>query len=182
MFRVFLKGIICILNLYFCIYLEDWNIWDFIGTSIKDITKYKLLTNHFKPDHSYEFPSRFQPGCMKALTHHWPASFSFLAYSKQYDSVFGLPCILFDKSKISLKSKFFKNTGFSSWFKMHEKVSKHLSYEETCDEKNISNYSKHSLMIIKAKDLRQWFQNPRATVPYNSDVTPETRISEIKRS
>ena len=67
--------------------------WRF-GTAIEDITKYKLLTNHFMPYHSYEFPSRFQHGCMRALTYHWLASFSYLVYSKRYDSVFCLPCTL----------------------------------------------------------------------------------------
>ena len=78
--------------------------------------------------------------------------------------MFCLPCTLFDKSEISQKSKFSKNTGFSLWFKISEKVSKPLSCEETC-EKNISNYSKHSLMMAKAEYLIQRFQDPTATVP-----------------
>ena len=92
MFPLFLKVFLCILNLYFCFYLDDLDIGEFVGTAIDDITKYKLLTNHFKPDHNYDFPSRFQYGCMRALTYHWLASFPFLVYSKRYDSVFCLPC------------------------------------------------------------------------------------------
>ena len=55
--------------------------------------------------------------------------------------MFCLPCTLFDKSEISHKSKFSQNTGFSS-----------------CDGKNISNYSKHPLMMAKAEELIQRFQ------------------------
>ena len=91
--------------------------------------------------------------------------------------MFCLPCTLFGKSEISQKSKFSKNTGFSLWFKISEKVSKHLSCEETC-EKNISNYSKHSLMMAKAEYLMQRFQNPTATILYNFEATREIQISK----
>ena len=157
MLHVFLKVFIWILNLYFCFYLDDLDIGGFIDdiTAIDNITKYKLLTNHFKPDHNCKFPSKFQHGCMRALTYHWHASFPFSVYSKWYNSVFCLPCTFFYKSEISQKSKFSKNTGFSSWFKISEKVSKLLSCEETC-EKNISNYSKHSL-----NDDKSWIFNTK---------------------
>ena len=135
------------------------DIADFIDdiTAIDDITKCKRLKNHFKPDRNYKFPSKFQHRCMRVLPYHWLISFPFLVYGKQYDSVFCLPCTLFDKSEIFEKSKFSKNIGFSSWFKINEKVSNHLSCEETC-EKNISIYSKHSLMIAKAEYLIQRLQ------------------------
>ena len=115
-FHVFLKVFIRILNLYFCFYLDDLDTGDSIDdiTAIDDITKYKLLANHFKPDDNYKFPSKFQHGCMRALAYHWLASFPFLVYSKRHYSVFRLPCTLFDK-EISQKSKISKNTGFSSW-------------------------------------------------------------------
>ena len=88
MFWALLKVFICILNLHFFFYLDDLDIGDFTGTAIDDITKYKLLTNHFKSNHNYEFSSRFQHGCMRKLTYQWLASFPFLFYSKRYDSVF----------------------------------------------------------------------------------------------
>lgn len=72
------------------------------------------------------------------------------------------------------KSKFSNNIGFLSWFKINEKVSRHLSCEETCDEKNISNYSKHIFMMKKAEALRQRFHNP---ILYNFDATEEIEIS-----
>ena len=56
MFPAFLKVFTCIINFYFCLYLGDLGVRDYIGTAIDDIIKYKLLTNDFKPDHNYEFP------------------------------------------------------------------------------------------------------------------------------
>ena len=67
MFPVFLKVFICSINFYFCFYLDDLDIRDYIGTAIDDIMKYKLLTNHFKPDHNYEFSSRFQHGYIEEI-------------------------------------------------------------------------------------------------------------------
>ena len=159
-------------------YLDDLDIGDFIGTALDDITKYKLLTNYFKPYHNYEFSSRFQHMFMRALNYYWLPSFPFLICSKQYDSVFCLPCTLFDKFEISQKIKFYKNAGFSSWFKINEKVSKHFSFEENSDETKITNYSKHSLMMAKAKGLIQSFQNPTATTPDNFHAARETQISK----
>ena len=51
-FRVFLKVFVCILNLNFCFYLNDLDIGDFIDNAIYNITKHKLLTIHFEPDHN----------------------------------------------------------------------------------------------------------------------------------
>ena len=114
MLRVFLKVFISILNLYFCFFLDDLGIGDFIGTAIQNILKYKLLINHFNSDHNYKFLSRIHHMCIRVATYHWFAPFQFLVYSKPYGSVFCLPFTLFDKSEISEKSKFSKNAGFSS--------------------------------------------------------------------
>ena len=81
------------------------------------------------------------------------------------------------KSEISQKIKFSKKKGFSSWFKINEKVSKYLSCEKTCYEKNISNYSKHSFMMTKTEGVIQRFQSPRAIIPYNFDATREIQVS-----
>ena len=81
------------------------------------------------------------------------------------------------KSEIFQKIKFSKNKGFSSWFKINEKVSKNLTCEETCYEKKISNYSKHSLMMTKTEGVIQRFQSPRAIIPYNFDGTQEIQVS-----
>ena len=130
------------------------------NTSYRETISSPIITTNFLQNFS-----------MRALTYHWLASIPFLVNSKRYDPVFCLPRTLFGKSEISEKSKFSKNTGFSSWFKISE-VSNHLSCEET-SEKNISNYSKNSLMMTKAEYLIQRFQNPTATIPYNFEATRE---------
>ena len=94
--------------------------------------------------------------------------------------MFCLPCTLFGKSEISQKSKFFKNTGFSWWFKINEKVSNHVTCEETYDEKNISNYFKYSSMMTKVEGLMQRFQNLTATILYKFDATREIQISKTR--
>ena len=143
--------------------------WLDIGDFIDDVMLLTMSqnTSYWQTISSPIITTNFLQSCSMGVwgdAYDWLASFPFLVYSKRYDSVFCLPCTLFDKSEISQKSKFSKNTGFSSWFKISEKVSKPLSCEETC-EKNISNYSKHSLMMAKAEYLIQRFQDPTATVP-----------------
>ena len=44
MFPLFLKVFICISNFYFCFYLDDLYIRDYIGTAINDAIKYKALS------------------------------------------------------------------------------------------------------------------------------------------
>ena len=152
------------------------DIGDFVNTNLDDATKYKLLTNHFKPDHTYKFPSREQHGCNRALKHHWLTSYSFLVYSKKYDSVYCLPCTLFDKAEISQRSIFAKNTGFSSWFKIKEKLLEHINCEGIDAEKNKT--CKHSRMMADAEDLIQRFKKPSMTIPYSFDDTKESRVSK----
>ena len=138
------------------------DIGDFVNTNLDDATKYKLLTNHFKPDHTYKFPSREQHGCNRALKHHWLTSYSFLVYSKKYDSVYCLPCTLFDKAEISQRSIFAKN--------------KHINCEGIDAEKNKT--CKHSRMMADAEDLIQRFKKPSITIPYSFYDTKESRVSK----
>ena len=110
MFHVFLKVFTWILNLYFCFYLDDLDIGDFIDdiTAIDNITKSKLSKNHFKPDHNYKFPSKFQHGCMRALNYHWLASFPFLAHTVN-DTIL---CFVYHAPYLT-NQKFLKKVNFS---------------------------------------------------------------------
>ena len=86
---------------------------DFISATIDKIAKYKLLTNHFKPDQNYKFTSRLQHISVRVMNYHWLVSFFLLVYNKGNNSVFCLPCVLFDKTGIFQKSSFVKNSVVS---------------------------------------------------------------------
>ena len=57
--------------------------------------KYNLLVNHFKPGADYSFP-KSTSGC--AFQYRWLVQFPWLAYSKQENGGFCLPCVLFASS------------------------------------------------------------------------------------
>ena len=160
---------------HFLHFVGELNIGDFVNKNLYDVAKYRLLTNHFKPDCTYKFSSREQHGCNRAFKHHWLTSYSFLAYSKKCDSLYCLPCTLFDKAEISGKSIFAKNAGFSSWFKIKEKVLEHINCEGTDVEKKTC---KHSRMMADAEDLIQRFKNPSKTIPYSFNNTKESRVAK----
>lgn len=83
---------------------------DFVGTTIDNRTKCKLLTNHLKRGNTLGFPSSML--AKTTLRYNWLNSVLFLVYSERYGFVFCIPCILLDTSEISQKSQFAKKTGF----------------------------------------------------------------------
>ena len=58
--------------------------------------KYNLLVNHFKPGADYSFPKTTSG---RAFQYRWLVQFPWLAYSKQENGGFCLPCILFASSE-----------------------------------------------------------------------------------
>ena len=65
------------------------------SSSISAQSKYDLLVSHFKPTANYEFP-KHSGG--RSFKHHWLLKFPRLAYSKQENGGFCLPCVLFRSS------------------------------------------------------------------------------------
>ena len=69
--------------------------------------------------------------------------------STKFDSVFRLPCTLFDK--FSKKGKIINKPAFSSQYKVNEQILKHID-QESNDDPVIGIYSK---MMRKAEVLKQ---------------------------
>lgn len=65
------------------------------STSISDAGKYQLLVGHFKPGPNYNFP---KGAYGRSFQHRWLQQFPWLAYSKQENGGFSLPCVLFATS------------------------------------------------------------------------------------
>ena len=103
----------------------------------------------FQPGENFEFPFRIQHGCFRALNYHWLKKFQFVDNSTKFDSVFRLPCTLFDK--FSKKGKIINKPAFSSQYKVNEQILKHID-QESNDDPVIGIYSK---MMRKAKVLKQ---------------------------
>ena len=69
----------------------------FIGNSvhISDADKYKLLTNPFEPGASYVFP---KGSSGRAFQFRWLQLYPWLAYSKEKNGGFCIPCVLFART------------------------------------------------------------------------------------
>ena len=66
---------------------------NFVGSrSLIAECKYNLLVNHFKPGADYSFP---KCSSRRAFQYRWLMNFPWLAYSKQENGGFCLPCVLF---------------------------------------------------------------------------------------
>ena len=59
---------------------------------ISDAEKYQLLTDPFKPGANYKFPKRDNG---RAFQYRWLELHPWLAYSKQENGGFCIPCVLF---------------------------------------------------------------------------------------
>ena len=82
----------------------------------------------------------------------------------KYNALFCLPCTRFGTKK----SKFTAKKDFQISMKINEKVLKHVNMDHKL-ENGASSSGKHSSMMQKAEDLKQRFDKPNSTIPYNFD-------------
>ena len=69
----------------------------FVGSrSLSADCRYNLLMNHFKPGVNYNFPK--SSGTSRSFQYRWLIQFPWLAYSKQENGGFCLPCLIFASS------------------------------------------------------------------------------------
>ena len=86
--------------------------------------KYSLIINHFKPDHSFKFPSRYLDGCNRSCQRKYLEENPWFVYSKVEDGLFCLPCVLFS-TKGDLGQ--FVCEKFNTWSKKSRKFAAHNS-------------------------------------------------------
>ena len=109
---------------------SELEIGDYINipsSQINESLRFQILTQHFRPDPYFKFPEKFEHGCKRSPKHHWFEKYSFLAYSKKFDSVFCLPCALFSSKSSNAKNVFSKAPGFCKWHKVVEKIAEHIA-------------------------------------------------------
>ena len=90
---------------------------------IDDENRFRILTNHFQPESSFEFPSTFKHRCNRSLNLKWRNKYQCLSYSKALDAVLCIPCTLFTSQCKSKANAF--TTGFKNWHKIDENASGH---------------------------------------------------------
>ena len=77
--------------------LECIEVASFVGSrSLSADCRYNLLMNHFKPGANYSFPKSNSTG--RSFQYQWLTQFPWLAYSKQENGGFCIPCLIFASS------------------------------------------------------------------------------------
>ena len=73
------------------------DIGDAVGQTLSNNAKNHLLTKHWKPSESFNFPTRKQGSKVRKFQHRWLSSHPWLAYSKNKQGAFCKWCVLFAK-------------------------------------------------------------------------------------
>mgnify|MGYP001790964670 FL=1 len=73
------------------------DIGDAVGQTLSNNAKYHLLTKHWKPSESFNFPTRKQGSKVRKFQHRWLSAHPWLAYSKNKQGAFCKWCVLFAK-------------------------------------------------------------------------------------
>lgn len=111
--------------------------------------KVTILSNHFKPDVKFNFPSRYFDGCNRACQHKYLEDNPWFVYSKAEDGIFCLPCVLF-ANKGNLGA--FVCEKFNNWTKKTKKFAEH----------NSTKY--HQFAILQAELLKSTYHSPETAI------------------
>ena len=124
---------------------------------MSDEQKFCLLSHVWKPPHDFNFPSnsssrKFQP--------HWFKEFPWLAYSKRFDGVFCMHCVLFaniESSRNAAKLGQLYSSTFNTWSKALKKFRDHAKISPM-----------HQTSTLRATHFRQCMQ--QKTLPINVQI------------
>ena len=87
--------------------------------------KYTLLTEPYKPDHAYKFPTVYNSGCNRSFQYKWLDKYPWLIYSRILNGGFCKYCVLFVKNRDKLGV--LVNKPFTSWVKVNKIVGSHAA-------------------------------------------------------
>ena len=117
--------------------------------SFSSARKFSILTNHFKPNSNFKFPSRFLDGCQRSCKYSYLQQNPYFVYSREQDGLFCLPCVLF-ASKTNLGQ--LVSEKFNHWTKKTSKFSSHIS----------NKY--HQLAVTQADAFKSSFTRPELAI------------------
>ncbi len=109
-----------------------------VGTLTDDV-KFRLLTNHWKPSSSYNFPQHVYQQVKRRFNIRWLSVYPWLAYSKELDGAFCLPCVLFGKQTGHNGFKLDKlyRSPLTNWVSATTKLSEHNNKSEFHRQANL---------------------------------------------
>ena len=129
------------------------DIWIFVKEGhviVSDHERYQLMTSHFTPDASFKFP---KSSSGHSFQYRWLQRYPWLAYSKNEDGGFCLPCVLFHQSTdLRTPPGILVNTPLTNFRKALEILDKH------------SHKQYHKTAILKMNDFQKVMTNRQTSV------------------
>ena len=126
--------------------------------------KYKLLTDHYKPNADFPFPCVFHCGCNRSFQYKWLEKYEWLVYSKALDGGFCRFCALFARHRSKLNV--LVNKPFVTWVKVHKVVGSHAS----------NQYHIHA--VEEALEFKRSIEQPEVNVDVRMNAEPLHCIQE----
>ncbi|CAF4579543.1 unnamed protein product, partial [Didymodactylos carnosus] len=126
----------------------------FIKSQINDDLKYSLLTNHFKPDNKYKFPTLKGEDRNRHFQLKWLTENPFLVYSPYIEGCYCINCVLFPNVFGQSLGVFVETPCF---------LYKHLKHYS----KIVNRHSKsqfHSGSTMCADNFRRTFEQPSLSI------------------
>jgi len=139
--------------------------------SIDDYLKYSLLTNHFKPDGKYRFPTLYSADHkhFRRFLMNWLNDSSFLVYSPYIEGCYCINCVLF-RNVQGQKLKLFVDKPCYLY--------KHLKHFTTSLKSHInSQFHQNSTMALD--NFIRTYQNPSLSI---SSLLDKGRIERVNRN
>jgi hypothetical protein len=134
-----------------------------VVTKLSDGMKYKLLTNHQKPE---VFPKTFQDGCNRRFKEEYYKDRSWLAYSSHLDAAFCVPCVLFARGTDRGSLQALVNVPFRRWSRISV-IKEHAG----------KNYHKNAM--VASKSFRATIDRPETQIANQLD---NKRLRNIDRN
>ncbi|CAF1491778.1 unnamed protein product, partial [Didymodactylos carnosus] len=126
----------------------------FIKSQINDDLKYSLLTNHFKPDNKYKFPTLKGEDRNRHFQLKWLTENPFLVYSPCIEGCYCINCVLFPNVFGQSLGVFVETPCF---------LYKHLKhYSKTVNRHSKSQFHRGSTMC--ADNFRRTFEQPSLSI------------------
>lgn len=142
-----------------------------LNISLSDKIKYELLTNPFRPDKKYVFPSQHgKNGTVRRFMTNWLVQHPCLSYSPYYEGAFCSACSLFSPLVLKESSTIFVHYPCSKF--------RHLKHFSTLIKAHI-NSENHKIATLRAANFTHTFENPSSSIDHQLD---RNRLETIKKN
>ena len=135
----------------------------YISSPVSSRSRYKLLTDHFKPPSDFSFPKGVNG---RSFQHRWLQIFPWLVYSKQENGGYCLPCVLFAPTGYRGSNPgVLVNRPLTTFSKALELLRKHADKEH------------HKTAVVRADEFKKTMSGQQPSIMSRINKTLADRIA-----